>query len=215
MPGDVLIHQTPRRKDECMSTESIVPDGEINRAFSIFFNLKDGASPATNSTKRHLSDVKQIFVDATEAERILERENPLVYEFYELGIPSHPGDLAFGTSITYPGKVAGEFYMTKGHFHQILETAEVYYCIQGRGFMMMENPEGKWDCQELTPGRAVYVPKRFAHRSINIGDTPFITFFCFRADAGHDYKTIEAKGFRKIVVEGNEKPEIIDNPKWK
>ena len=155
-----------------------------------------------------------MFVDAVETERILEKENPLVYEFYELGIPSHAGDLAFGTSITYPGQVAGEYFMTKGHFHEILETAEVYYCIQGHGMMMMENPEGQWDCQELKPGQALYVPKRFAHRSINIGDEPFITFFCFRADAGHDYKTVETRGFHKIVVQKDGNPEIRDNPRW-
>jgi glucose-6-phosphate isomerase len=79
----------------------------------------------------------------------------------------------------------------------------------------MENPEGVWDCRELTPGTAVYVPGRFAHRSINIGDKPLSTFFCFRADAGHDYKTIETKGFRKVVVEKSGKPQIIDNPGWK
>jgi glucose-6-phosphate isomerase len=189
--------------------------GDIDRAFTMLFNLTDGKSPDRSSIKRHLADVRQMFVDAAEADRILEKENPLVYEFYELGIPSHAGDLAFGTSITYPGQVAGEYYMTKGHFHEILETAEVYYCIQGHGMMMMENPEGQWDCQELTPGRAVYVPKRYAHRSINVGDEPFITFFCFRADAGHDYKTIETKGFRKLVVEKDGKPDTIDNPRWK
>ena len=187
---------------------------DIDRAFTTLFSLTDGKNPDRSSTRRHLADVKQMFVDAAEAERLLENENPLVYEFYELGIPSHAGDLAFGTSITYPGQVAGEYYMTKGHFHEILETAEVYYCIQGRGMMMMENPEGQWDCQELSPGQAVYVPKRYAHRSINVGDEPFITFFCFRADAGHDYKTIETKGFRKVVVQKDGKPEISDNPRW-
>ena len=197
-----------------MPAESIVSGSDIDRAFTILFNLTDGQSSTRSSTQRHLADVKHMFVDAAKAERIIEKENPLVYEFYELGIPSHPGDLAFGTSITYPGQVAGEYFMTKGHFHRILETAEVYYCLQGRGMMMMENPEGQWDCQELTPGKAVYVPQRFAHRSINIGENPFITFFCFRADAGHDYKTIETKGFRKVVIQKNGKPEISDNPKW-
>jgi glucose-6-phosphate isomerase len=198
-----------------MSTESSLSIRDSERAFTILFNLADGKSPSQPSTKRYLADVKKMFVDSAAAERILTKENPLVYEFHELGIPSDPGDLAFGTSITYPGQVAGEYYMTKGHFHQILETAEVYYCFQGHGMMMMENPEGQWDCQELTSGKAVYVPKRFAHRSINIGETPFITFFCFRADAGHDYKTIETKGFRKIVVEKNGKTAILDNPRWK
>jgi glucose-6-phosphate isomerase, archaeal len=198
-----------------MTTEPTLSGIDINHTFTIPFSLTDGHSAARSSTKRHLTDVKQMFADAAEAERMLAETNPLVYEFYELGIPSHPGDLAFGTSITYPGQVAGEYFMTKGHFHQILEAAEVYYCIQGHGMMMMENPEGQWDCPELTPGKAVYVPKRFAHRSVNIGDKPFTTFFCFRADAGHDYKTIESKGFRKLVVEKDGKTAIIDNPKWK
>jgi len=198
-----------------MPTETTASGSDIDRAFTVLFNLTDGKSPSQPSTNRYMADVKKMFVDPAAAERILEKENPLVYEFHELGIPRDPGDLAFGTSITYPGQVAGEYYMTKGHFHQILETAEVYYCIQGHGMMMMENPEGQWDCQELTPGKAIYVPKRFAHRSINIGQTPFVTFFCFRADAGHDYKTIETKGFRKIVVEKDGKTVIIDNPRWK
>jgi glucose-6-phosphate isomerase len=188
---------------------------EIDRAFTIFFSLKDGLSTEREAIKRHISDVKHIFISSEEAEKRLREENPLVYEFYELGMPQDTGDLAFGTSITYPGKIGEEYFMTKGHFHKILDTAEVYYCLKGHGFMLMENPEGQWDCKELTPGKVVYVPKRYAHRSINIGDMPFITYFCFRADAGHDYKTIESRGFRKLVVERNGKPEIIDNPKWK
>ena len=109
-----------------MPTETTVSGSDVNRAFTILFNLTDGKSPVQPTTKRYLADVKKMFVDPAAAERILQKENPLVYEFHELGIPSHPGDLAFGTSITYPGQVAGEYYMTKGHFHRILETAEVY-----------------------------------------------------------------------------------------
>ena len=43
-----------------------------------------------------------------------------------------------------------------------------------------------------------------------------MTFFVFRADAGHDYGTIETKGYRKLVLEGEDgKPVMVDNPKWK
>ena len=60
------------------------------------------------------------------------------------------------------------------------------------------------------------MPERYAHRSINVSDTePLRTFFVFRADAGHDYGTIETKGYRKLLVEKNGEPTIIDNPKWK
>jgi len=104
--------------------------------------------------------------------------------------------------------------MTKGHFHAILDTAEVYLCIKGRGIILMENPEGECSYEVLTPGKMVYVPKRHAHRSVNIGREPFVQFFAYRADAGHDYGTIETKGFRKLVVERDGDFAVIDNPKW-
>jgi glucose-6-phosphate isomerase len=80
--------------------------------------------------------------------------------------------------------------------------------------MMMETPEGEWAAVELTPGKVLYVPPRWAHRSINVGKDDLITFFIYPGDAGHDYGTIEAKGFRKLMVERDGKPTIIDNPKW-
>ncbi|MDI4645756.1 glucose-6-phosphate isomerase [Cohnella hashimotonis] len=184
--------------------------------FTLYFSLNNGLSDAAPSLKRHLSKMKGMYAD-DEAYRSLlaDGADPLVYEFHELGIPESDGNLAFGTSIVYPGKVGDEYYMTKGHFHTILDTAEVYYCIGGKGMMLMENPEGDWDVQEFAPGKAVYVPGRYAHRSINTGHEPLITFYVFRADAGHDYGTIETKGYRKIVVERDGQPAVLDNPKWK
>jgi len=191
------------------------PGWDWNVPFSLTFPLENGLSPDHASTKRYLSAMQGMFADNSAFEEAMSVGNPLVYEFYELGAPSNTGDLAFGTSITYPGRVGNEYYMTKGHFHTILATAEVYWCIRGQGLMLMENPEGDWNLQELTPGKALYVPKRYAHRSINIGTEPFTTFFVFRADAGHDYGTIETKGYRKLVVELDGKPQVMDNPKWR
>lgn len=159
--------------------------------------------------------MRGMYSDDTAEAQLIKDENPLVYEFYELGAPETAGDLAFGASITYPGRVGNEYFMTKGHFHTILETAETYYCISGQGYMLMENPEGDWNAQKLSPGMMVYVPPRYAHRSINTGDMPLVTIFCFRGDAGHDYGTIETKGYRKLIVDKDGRPEIVDNPKWK
>jgi glucose-6-phosphate isomerase len=186
-----------------------------DQGFVLDFSKATGLSETANSTKRFLSQMKGMYCDEAVYEAALKNGDPLVYEFYELGVPEKDGDLAFGTSITYPGRVGDEYYMTKGHFHVILDTAEVYYCLSGRGYMLMENPEGDVRCEELTPGKAVYVPKRYAHRSINIGNEPFVTFFVFRGDAGHDYGTIETKGYRKLVVDRNGKAVLEDNPKWK
>ena len=120
-----------------------------------------------------------------------------------------------GTSILHPGKIGDEYYFTKGHYHSKLDTAEAYYCLSGEGFMLIENPEGDWRAIPMKGGEAVYVPKRYAHRTVNTGKTDLVTFFAFGGEAGHDYGTIETKGYRKLIVERDGKPEIIDNPKWK
>lgn len=88
------------------------------------------------------------------------------------------------------------------HFHTILNTGEVCYCLKEHGYMMMENPEGDRLALELTERKAVYVPKRYAHRRINVSSIKqLITFFVFRADAGRDYGTIETKGCQKLLAE--------------
>ena len=98
---------------------------------------------------------------------------------------------------------------------QILDTSEIYYGLSGHGMMLMETPEGQVDWKEIGPGEALYVPGRWAHRSINTGTEPLVMFFVYRGDAGHDYGTIEEKGYRKLVVERDGRPAVIDNPKWK
>jgi len=188
---------------------------EDMRSLLVNFDMESGLSPDWDSIRRNLSAMKGMFVDEARFAEMVEQGDVVVYEFYDSGLPENPGEVAFGTSITYPGKVGDEYFMTKGHFHTILETAEVYYCLRGHGYMLMENPEGDWEARELKPGAAVYVPERYAHRSINVSDSePLVTFYAFRGDAGHDYGTIETKGFRKLIVEKDGAPDIVDNPRW-
>lgn len=186
-----------------------------NHSFLVDFDLESGKSKNAETTKRYLSQMKDMFNDVEAAHKILESDDPLVYEFHELGCPERTGDLAFGTTILYPGKVGNEYYMTKGHFHTILDTAEVYYTLSGSGYMVMENPSGETIEMPLSKGEAVYVPRSFAHRTVNTGNTPLVLFYTFAADAGHDYGTIETKGFHHLVIEDDNKPVIINNPNWK
>lgn len=185
-----------------------------DHGFNMDFDLVSGVSKTAESTKRYLSQMKDMYADKKAVDEILEHDDPLIYEFYELGCPERAGDLAFGTTILYPGLVGDEYYMTKGHFHTILETAEVYYTLSGEGYMVMENPEGDTIEMPLSKNKALYVPRRYAHRSVNTGKEPLIMFFTFQADAGHDYGTIETKGYHKIIVEKDGKPMILPNPKW-
>lgn len=186
-----------------------------DKSFLVDFDLLTGRSQTAETTKRTLSQMKEMFCDSEAAAQILENEDPLIYEFHELGCPERAGDLAFGTTILYPGKVGNEYYMTKGHFHTILETAEVYYTLSGEGYMVMENPEGDTMEMPLSKNQAVYVPRSYAHRTVNTGDRPLVLFYTFAADAGHDYGTIETKGYHKLIVEKDGKPATADNPHWK
>lgn len=179
------------------------------------FDLHSGLSAAKATIKRKLSNMKGMFADREAFEQAVQENDRLVYEYFDMGVPHTEKDVAYGTSIVYPGKIGAEYHMTKGHFHTVLDTTEVYFCLRGHGYLMMENPEGDVEACELKPGLALYVPKRYAHRSINVSSSePLITFFAFPGHAGHDYGAIETKGFRKIIVEKDGAPEIIDNPRW-
>jgi glucose-6-phosphate isomerase len=168
-----------------------------------------------NQILRRLSSMKGMFLDEEAFSARLAAGDPVLYEVLALEPPEKPGELRFGLSIVHPGKVGDEYNMTRGHFHSILETGEVYYCLQGEGFMVMENPEGEWAVEALQPGIVLYVPPRWAHRSVNTGqEADLVTYYVFPADAGHDYGSIEQQGFRKLVVEVDGETQVIDNPRW-
>lgn len=185
------------------------------RGCTVNFDIFTGFSKDVPMIKRNLSDLAGMFSDNAAYEKIMETGNPLVYEYHSIEIPPTDGDLSFGYSVLYPGKVGDEYYFTKGHFHEKLYTAEVYHCIKGCGIILLENKSGDWKALEIKAGDICYVPKGYAHRSINVSNTePFVTVFTYRSDAGHDYGTIKDKGFRKIVLEKSGEPQITDNPGW-
>lgn len=167
-----------------------------------------------NHIKRTLTSMRGQYHDTAAYETMLAGGDALLYEVYELARPHESGELLHGVSIVHPGTVGDEYYMTKGHFHTVLETAEVYVCLSGQGAMVMETPEGDWSVEILAPGRVLYVPPRWAHRSVNTGNEDLITLFAYPGHAGHDYGTIEQQGFRKLIVEREGRPVIVDNPRW-
>ena len=100
-----------------------------------------------------------MFADDAAARRKAAENDELIYEFYDMGVPPTSGDIAYGTSIVYPGRIGDEYYMTKGHFHKVLDTGEIYFCLSGQGYMLMENPEGDVQWEKFVPGQGVYVPR--------------------------------------------------------
>ncbi|HPO57634.1 MAG TPA: glucose-6-phosphate isomerase [Anaerolineaceae bacterium] len=172
-------------------------------------------SRVDNHIQRRLSAMRGQFLDQKAYEEMVAAGDPLLYEVYEIHRPEVEGEMLMGISVVHPGKVGDEFYMTKGHFHTVLDTAEVYYVLKGEGCMVMETPEGDAHVEMLSPGKVLYVPPRWAHRSVCTGrQEDLVTFFIYPGNAGHDYGTIEQQGFRKLVVEKDGRVAVVDNPRW-
>ena len=76
-----------------------------DQAFTLDFDLNNGFSKHADTTKRYLSQMKNMYQDQEAVEEILKHEDPLIYEFYELGCPERAGDLAFGTTMIHPAEL--------------------------------------------------------------------------------------------------------------
>lgn len=112
-----------------------------------------------------------------------------------------PGGLITGISVVEPGRIGREYAMTRGHLHATSDRAELYVGLSGRGALVMESLDGRSEVMDLLPGKAVYVPGHWVHRSVNVGTERLSTLFCYPADAGQDYAIIDrAGGMRSLVV---------------
>ncbi|UCB45674.1 MAG: glucose-6-phosphate isomerase [Spirochaetota bacterium] len=194
----------------------VVEDKMVVEPFSVGWDPKDGVMDnPDNHIERYLKNLTNMWIDKNAVEQYLkEYGNTLVYEVYEKEIPHRDGEIQFCSSITHPGKIGKEYFMTKGHFHARRDTAEIYYCLLGKGYMLMEKEDGEFYLEEMYPGRTVYVPGHYAHRSINVGENALISLAVYAGDAGHDYGSIETSGFKHAVIEKDGKPRIIENPRF-
>jgi glucose-6-phosphate isomerase len=174
---------------------------------------------ATGGYRKRLADLRGIYVD-TEAfdRRLRDHGDGVAYEVHSRGAEERAGELAVGTSVLYPGRVGSEYAMTRGHLHRVADRSEIYYCLRGHGVLLTQTIAGDVvDAVELRPGAIAYVPAHRAHRSVNVGDEPLVTLFCYAADAGQDYRVIERSGgMRRLVVDdGRGGWRTVDNPRWR
>ncbi|MFO7531482.1 MAG: glucose-6-phosphate isomerase family protein [Candidatus Limnocylindrales bacterium] len=72
-----------------------------------------------------------------------ESRDDVAYEVFATPPQEQAGELIVGTSVVYPGQVGDEFFMTRGHIHQIHGRAEMYYCLSGHGVMLLESLDGE------------------------------------------------------------------------
>jgi len=179
--------------------------------FGVEIDLQSGDMLRPERTVvRRASDMRGYYADADALERLIrEGDDPVHYEVFEKPVPETTGNLMYCISKLQPGLVGDEFFMTKGHYHQVKETAELYLCLKGEGFMLMKTEAGECTAEAMARGRLVYVPPRWAHRSVNTGDEALVSFCVYPAQAGHNYGDIESEGFPKRILRANGRPQLV------
>jgi glucose-6-phosphate isomerase, archaeal len=175
-------------------------------------------SNATRHYQKRFADLAGLYGDAAAFEALRPAmADAVVYQVWEHRASEATGDLIFGTSVMNPGRVGEEFFMTRGHQHQVADRAEVYHCVAGRGVMLLEDAGGEIRALEMTPGTIAYVPPHWIHRSVNTGPDLLITVFSYGADAGQDYQIIESGGGMRcrVVQDGATGWRLEANPAWR
>jgi glucose-6-phosphate isomerase len=154
---------------------------------------------------RVLNDVKDIY----EIKRKIDLPHSKIYEVYHFPAPMTPENLLTGTCILYPGVVGNMYFMTKGHRH-VRPRAEIYIGVSGSGILLMQNEAtGECKSEKISPNTIIYVPPRWMHRHVNVGEEPLITLFSVAADAGHDYNFVKRTPFKLGVINVDEVPKIV------
>ncbi|MEA2418877.1 MAG: glucose-6-phosphate isomerase, archaeal [Thermoleophilaceae bacterium] len=166
-----------------------------------------GLEPAHATLQRHLDDMRGMYLEQPE-------RNALVYEVYTLEVPETNANILQCTTVIQPGKIGREFHMTKGHFHTIRDRAETYVGVSGQGALVLATEDGRSEVQWMRPGSVHYIPGHWAHRTVNVGSEPFVFYGAWIGDAGHDYGSIESSGFPVLVVDGQDGPEVVENPRY-
>ena len=184
------------------------------RPRSIVFVAETGIIPeATAHYQKRLSDLRGLFLDPAALEqRIRDENDPVCYENFAFNESQADGDIFFGTTILYPGKVGSEYHLTRGHYHRKRDHAETYQALSGHGLVLFEQEDGTTSTAELTPGKVTYVPPFWAHRSVNISGVPLVFLWTCPVEAGHDYEALRGRGMRQVVVERDGRPCVEQRP---
>jgi glucose-6-phosphate isomerase len=182
----------------------------ITSAMASRLDLSAGTIEGAAVTRRYLGDLKGSFADAAAFNRAAQEGNPLLYQVSAVEPGQGEGQLHYGLGMLMPGRIGREYYLTKGHYHAWRAAAEVYCGLRGEGLMLLEDETGACSLLELRPNGIVYVPGHTAHRTINTGAEPLVYLGIYPATAGHDYAPVAAQNFRKVVVEQNGRPVMLD-----
>lgn len=163
--------------------------------------LKAGA----NKTVRTLSQLKDLYSNREEVNRILENEDPVLYEVFEMPPSPKETDLLVNITVLHAGVVGEEPFMTKGHFHQDPDTGEVVIGLKGSGILLLQNRKGEIQEFPVEEGKVSYAAGGWGHRVINTGKEDLHFLAISGANMIHDYETAVKLNFKSIPVENKER----------
>jgi glucose-6-phosphate isomerase len=178
--------------------------------FTTLLDLSLGTlEPDRATVERRLSDMAGYFLTQPDGD-----DDPLIYRVHMIPVAETNAEIQCSTTVLEPGRIGDEYYMTKGHFHEVRDRSEIYIGLSGEGRLVMATEDGRHAVEPLAPGTVSYVPGGWAHRSVNTGSEPLVFFAAYVGDAGHDYGTIAERGLPLMVVAGEAGPEVVVNPRY-
>jgi glucose-6-phosphate isomerase len=179
---------------------------------SVEFDFEKGEfAPFQSKAERKVSDLAMMFADSEAAAELVKNGDPLVYEIFYYGFTTSVSDMALGVTRIQPGTIGGEYHMTKGHFHEAHDQPEIYFCVKGEGYLLMETREGEFRVEKWTKGTISHIPPMWAHRVVNTGSEPLVFVASYHLAAGHIYEPVVEKGFEKRVIDESGKPVFKEN----
>jgi glucose-6-phosphate isomerase len=179
--------------------------------FTTMLDLESGRlEPERELVVRRLSHMRDLYLDGES-----EPGDPVIYRVYGIPVPPTNSNVLSSTTVIEPGTIGREYFMTKGHFHEARDRAEVYLGLAGEGRLVLATEGGGHAVEPIAPGTVGYVPGGWAHRTVNVGEDPLVFFAAYVGDAGHDYATVEERGFPVLVFKGDEGPEVVPNPRYR
>jgi glucose-6-phosphate isomerase, archaeal len=184
---------------------------DLFEPFGVDFDLAAGIMLDSDAhVVRRASSMRGYYQDSAALEELIRSgDDPVHYEVFGKNIPEEYGHLGIAVSKLRPGTVGRECFMTKGHYHRVAEAAEIYLCLRGEGRMLMKTAQGRCEVRRMIPGRLVYVPPYWAHRSVNCGTEALISLCIYPGEAGHNYGDIEKQGFPKRIYRRNGEIQIL------
>lgn len=187
----------------------------IDYPVSVQFDFNEGNFvPAQRQVLRHVSDLHMMFEDQAAVAAALAAGDPVVYDIWYQDFKTSKSDMALGVTRIFPGKIGSEYHMTKGHIHERDDQPEIYFCVRGAGYLLLQTVDGEFRAERWTPGTISHIPPMWAHRAVNTGSDLLVFVASYHLSAGHDYSLIERKGFAQMVMEVDGKPTFVPNPRW-